>query len=114
MRYQAAEKLEIIQLVERSHLSVRWTLDQIAIPCATFYRWHDLRHTAASWMMQSGVPLDVVRQILGHKDIAATTRSAHRVLEAKRDAVDAIASHRRHTDANGESQHPDKKRKNRA
>ncbi len=42
MRYQAAEKLEIIGLVERSHLSVRWTLDQIGIPRATFYRWYDL------------------------------------------------------------------------
>ena len=42
MRYQAAEKLEIIALVERSHLSVRWTLDQIGIPRATFYRWYDL------------------------------------------------------------------------
>ena len=45
MRYQAAEKLEIIRLVERSHLSVRWTLDQIGIPCATFYRWYDLYRT---------------------------------------------------------------------
>jgi transposase-like protein len=42
MRYQAAEKLEIIRVVERSHLSVQWTLDRIGIPCATFYRWYDL------------------------------------------------------------------------
>ncbi len=42
MRYQAAEKLEIIRLVERSHLSVRRTLDQIGIPRATFYHWYDL------------------------------------------------------------------------
>ncbi len=45
MRYQAAEKLEIIQLVEHSHLSVRRTLDQIGIPHATFYRWYDLYRT---------------------------------------------------------------------
>ena len=45
MRYQGAEKLEIIRLVERSHLPVRWTLDQIGIPCATFYRWYDLYRT---------------------------------------------------------------------
>ncbi len=45
MRYQAAEKLEIIQLAERSHLSVRRTLDQIGIPRATFYRWYDLYQT---------------------------------------------------------------------
>ena len=45
MRYQAAEKLEIIRLVERSHLSVRWTLAQIGIPRATFCRWYDLYQT---------------------------------------------------------------------
>ncbi len=45
MRYQATEKLEIIRLVERSHLSVQWTLDQIGIPRATFYRWYDLYQT---------------------------------------------------------------------
>ena len=45
MRYQATEKLEIIRLVERSHLSVQWTLDRIGIPRATFYRWYDLYQT---------------------------------------------------------------------
>ena len=45
MRYQAAEKLEIIRMVERSHLSVQWTMDQIGIPRATFYRWYDLYQT---------------------------------------------------------------------
>ena len=45
MRYQAAEKLEIIRVVERSHLSVQWTLGQIGIPRATFYRWYDLYQT---------------------------------------------------------------------
>jgi putative transposase len=38
MRYTASEKLEIIRLVEQSHLSVRRTLQQIGIPLATFYR----------------------------------------------------------------------------
>jgi putative transposase len=32
MRYAAAEKLEIIRLVEQSSLSVRRTLDQLGIP----------------------------------------------------------------------------------
>jgi DNA-binding IclR family transcriptional regulator len=38
MRYRAAEKLEIIRLVEQSSLSVRRTLAQLGIPRATFYR----------------------------------------------------------------------------
>ena len=39
MRYPAAEKLEIIRLVERSALPVRRTLAHLDIPRATFYRW---------------------------------------------------------------------------
>ncbi len=42
MRYPASEKLEIIRLVEQSHLPVRRTLEQIGVPRATFYRWYDL------------------------------------------------------------------------
>ena len=41
MRYPASEKLEIIRLVERSHLPVRRTLDKLGIPRTTFYRWYD-------------------------------------------------------------------------
>ena len=37
MRYPAAEKLEIIRLVEHSALPVRRTLEKIGIPRATFY-----------------------------------------------------------------------------
>ncbi len=41
MRYPAIEKLEIIRLVEQSHLPVRRTLANIGIPPTTFYRWYD-------------------------------------------------------------------------
>lgn len=53
-------------------------------------RWHDLRHTAASWMIEQGVPLDVVQTILGHSDIRLTQRYAHRRQDAQRQAVEAI------------------------
>ena len=42
MRYPASEKLEIIRLVERSHLPVRRTLDKLGVSRPTFYRWYDL------------------------------------------------------------------------
>ena len=45
MRYPASEKLEIIRLVEQSHLPVRRTLEKLGIPTATFYRWYDLYQT---------------------------------------------------------------------
>ena len=41
MRYPAAEKLEIIRLVEHSPLPVRHTVGKLGIPPATFYRWYD-------------------------------------------------------------------------
>ena len=41
MRYPASEKLEIIKLVESSHLSARQTLAKLGIPRTTFYRWYD-------------------------------------------------------------------------
>jgi transposase-like protein len=41
MRYGASERLEIIHLVEQSHLGVRPTLEKLGIPKTTFYRWYD-------------------------------------------------------------------------
>ena len=40
MRYSASEKLEIIELVEQSTLSVARTLASIGIPRSTFYDWY--------------------------------------------------------------------------
>src|SRR4051812_13495922 len=45
MRYPASEKLEIIRLVEQSHLPVRRTLDKLGIQPARFYRWYDRLQT---------------------------------------------------------------------
>ena len=41
MRPPASEKLEIIQLVEQSHLPARQTLEMLGIKPSTFYRWCD-------------------------------------------------------------------------
>lgn len=41
MRYPASEKLEVIRLVEQSHLPAKRTLTMLGIPRTTFYRWYD-------------------------------------------------------------------------
>jgi len=45
MRYPASEKLEIIRLIEQSHVPVRRALEKLGIPRATFYRWYDRYQT---------------------------------------------------------------------
>src|SRR5262249_28660184 len=55
MRYPAAEKLEIIRLVEQSPLPVRHTLAKLGIPRATFYRWYD-RHSSGGPEALKGRP----------------------------------------------------------
>ena len=56
MRYAAAEKLEIIRLVEQSSLSVRRTLDQLGIPRSTFYCWYDRYRTGQAEGLQDCAP----------------------------------------------------------
>ena len=56
MRYPASEKLEIIRLVEQSHLSVRRTLEQLGIPKATFYRWYSLYQTGGPDALEDRSP----------------------------------------------------------
>ncbi len=54
------------------------------------FRFHDLRHTAASYMVMAGVPLKTVGEILGHKSMAMTERYAHLSPEHKRKAVNLL------------------------
>ena len=53
-------------------------------------RFHDLRHTAGTRLGEQGVPVQVIKEILGHADIRTTMRYVHPG-DSVRDALELLA-----------------------
>lgn len=51
---------------------------------------HDLRHSAASELINAGVDLYTVGRVLGHKDSRSTQRYAHLAVSTLADAIGKI------------------------
>ena len=51
------------------------------------FRFHDLRHTFATRLIQAGVDIYKVQRLLGHKSPIMTQRYAHHYPESLRDGV---------------------------
>jgi integrase/recombinase XerD len=52
---------------------------------------HSLRHTKGMHLLQSGVPLEIIRDFLGHVDVKTTEIYARANLEMKRKALEKAA-----------------------
>ena len=54
------------------------------------FRFHDLRHTCASYLAQSGASLLEISFVLGHKQISVTQRYAHLCVEQKSSLINRV------------------------
>jgi site-specific recombinase XerD len=52
--------------------------------------WHTQRHTFASRLVNSGVDIVTVKELLGHSSISVTMRYAHTNIESKRAAAEKL------------------------
>ncbi len=57
------------------------------------FRFHDLRHTVATRLIEKGIDVVVVKEILGHSDIQTTMRYAHAVPKRKIEAISVLNSY---------------------
>ena len=53
-------------------------------------RFHDLRHTFATRMIQAGIDVYTVQLLMGHKSIASTQVYAHHSTESLRPGVEVL------------------------
>ena len=56
------------------------------------FRFHDLRHTTASYLAQSGASLLEIAEVLGHKQISVTQRYAHLCIDHKQRLINSVMS----------------------
>ena len=54
------------------------------------FRFHDLRHTTASYLAQNGATLIEIADVLGHKQIEVTKRYAHLCIEHKSSLINRV------------------------
>jgi len=68
-------------------------------------RFHDLRHTFATRLVDRGVDLLTVKELLGHSSIAMTMRYAHPIQENMRRAVELLSGDGHQMDTSRPQQH---------
>lgn len=78
------------RVFDTTNFEKRWRVALKDAGLANF-RFHDLRHTFASWARQSGADIADLKEALGHSDISMTMRYAHIRPDAENTAFDRVS-----------------------
>lgn len=95
-------KIRCCLWIYRGHLPAKrtvqkqYTLARDRVGLGHFH-FHDIRHSAASEMINAGIDLYTVGAVLGHRDARSTQRYAHLATDALTDAVGKIGGGRKVT-----------------
>jgi integrase-like protein len=92
------KKAWVIAVLKAHGVDPRWrksAYNDLSADCQQRFReinlhWHDLRHEYASRLVERGVPLAQVRDLLGHASILTTERYDNQRLEALQAAVERL------------------------
>jgi integrase len=92
------KKAWVVAVLKAHGVNPRWrkgSYKDLSADCQQRFRdinlhWHDLRHEYASRLVERGVPLAQVRDLLGHASILTTERYDNQRLEALQAAVERL------------------------
>ena len=76
---------------DKFYLSYRWHHVREKVGLKDF-RWHDLRHTTASFLAQNGASLPEIGHVLGHSSPSITAKYAHLVAGQPVTGADKLAA----------------------
>ena len=112
MRYPASERLEIIRLVEGSHLPVKRTLQKLGVSRPTFYSWYDRyfqrgeagladrkSHPGRVWnripdtVRQAMLEMALARPELSPRELAVTFTDEHNYFVSEASVYRLLRSH---------------------
>jgi site-specific recombinase XerD len=86
--HEAARGPRLATLTVNAH----WFPDALRTAGIANFHWHDLRHTFASRLRQSGTPLGNIAELMGHKGLSMSRRYAHLSIPNLHDAVSRIST----------------------
>jgi len=92
-----AKKIIQARLATKGRLFKRWTDNWVSHKWRYLmnelgldYRFHDIRHTTASWLAMKGVPIQIIQELLGHSNICVTKIYTHVRRDVVKEALEEV------------------------